>query len=107
MFRFRTTKQVLFECEARVHLLYLKRLQLISERSTGRELLCGTFLSAQESTVYNRMKLKYNLRTTKNFLALRDVSSNRRRMSRVRLYAVWLRVEFLNERSEFRNSGEG
>ena len=31
MFRFRTTKQVLFECEARVHLLNLKRLQLISE----------------------------------------------------------------------------
>ena len=28
-------------------------------------------------------------------------------MSRVRLYAVWLRVEFLNERSEFRNSSEG
>ena len=52
MFRIRTTKQVLFECEARVHLLYMKRLQLISERSTGRELLCGTFLSAQESTMF-------------------------------------------------------
>ena len=58
MFRFTTTKQVLFECEARVHLLYVKRLQLISERSVGRELLCGTFLSAQESTIFhcNRSK---------------------------------------------------
>ena len=52
MFRFRTTNQVLFECEARVHLLYMKRLQLISERSTGRELFCGTFLSAQESSIF-------------------------------------------------------
>ena len=58
MFRFRTSKQVLFECEARVHLLQLKRLQLISERSTGRELLCGTFLSAQESTMFYWMKYK-------------------------------------------------
>ena len=40
-------------------------------------------------------------------LPLWDASSNRRRMSRVRLCAEWLRVEFLNERSEFRNSGEG
>ena len=31
MFRFSTTKQVLFECEARVHLLYLERLHLISK----------------------------------------------------------------------------
>ena len=51
MFRFTTTEQVLFECEARVHLLYVKRLQLISECSSGRELLCGTFLSAQESSI--------------------------------------------------------
>ena len=56
MFRFKTSKQVLFECEARVHLLYLKRLQLISERSVGRELLCGTFLSVQESTIFQQMK---------------------------------------------------
>ena len=56
MFRFKTSKQVLFECEARVHLLYLKRLQLISERSAGRELLCGTFLSVQESTIFQQMK---------------------------------------------------
>ena len=56
MFRFKTSKQVLFECEARVHLLNLKRLQLISERSAGRELLCGTFLSVQESTIFQQMK---------------------------------------------------
>ena len=31
----------------------VKRLQLISECSAGRELLCGTFLSAQESTIYH------------------------------------------------------
>ena len=33
MFRFITSKHVLFECEARVHSLNLKRLQLISESS--------------------------------------------------------------------------
>ena len=56
MFRFRTSKQVLFEFEARVHLLYMKRLQLIIERSTGRELLCGTFLSAQESSILQQKR---------------------------------------------------
>ena len=57
MFRFTTTKQVLFECEARVHLLYVKRLQLISEQSSGREFLCGTFLSVQESTLFHCKKI--------------------------------------------------
>ena len=60
MFRFTTTKQVLFECEARVHLLYVKRLQLISERSVGRELLCGTFLSAQEAKKEQFQTIIYN-----------------------------------------------
>ena len=55
MFRFKTTKQVLFE-RKRVHLLQLKRLQLISEWSAGRELLCGTFLSVQESTLFQQKK---------------------------------------------------
>ena len=65
MFRFTTTKQVLFECEARVHLLYVKRLQLISERSAGRELLCGTFLSAQESTICH-----YNIKKNEHYKIL-------------------------------------
>ena len=62
MFRFTTTKQVLFECKARVHLLYVKRLQLISERSVGREFLCGTFLSAQESTICH-----YNIKKNEHY----------------------------------------
>ena len=61
MFRFTTTEQVLFECEARVHLLGVKRLQLISECSSGRELLCGTFLSAQESTICRHNKEDFEL----------------------------------------------
>ena len=66
MFRFTTTKQVLFECEARVHLLYVKRLQLISERSVGRELLCGTFLSAQVTFFwYNILGIEIKFLRTK------------------------------------------
>ena len=48
MFRFTTTEQVLFECETRVHLLYVKRLQLISERS-NRSAVCVALLSKRPS----------------------------------------------------------
>ena len=41
-----------------ISLAYMKRLHLISERSSGRELLCGTFLSVQESSVLKQIILK-------------------------------------------------